>query len=98
MKTALFLSVNGSSAVGIIAEDLKIESALVIIYGGTEKGNENQMYCRNTLKDSDNEFLNQLSSSSIRPGIFIVKDPGYLRSDVTGCSHSKLLSNNTSRQ
>ncbi|KAF5688726.1 FK506-binding protein [Fusarium circinatum] len=55
-KTALFLSVNDSTAFGIMTEDLKIESALLIICGGIEKGNGDQMYYRNTLKDSGKQF------------------------------------------
>ncbi|KAF5986960.1 FK506-binding protein 2 [Fusarium bulbicola] len=56
MKTALFLSANDSAAVGIMAEDLKIESTLLVICGGTEKGNGDQMYYRDTLKNSGKQF------------------------------------------
>ncbi|KAF5606313.1 FK506-binding 2 [Fusarium subglutinans] len=56
MKTALFLSVDGSAAVGIIAEDFKIESTLLVICGGTEKGNGDRMYYRDTLKDLGKQF------------------------------------------
>lgn len=65
MKAALFLSALASAAVGVVAEELKIDVTLpVICERKTQKGDRVQMHYRGTLKDSGKQFD---ASKSLRP-------------------------------
>lgn len=57
MKAALFLSALASTAVGVVAEELKIDVTLpVICERKTQKGDGVHMHYRGTLKDSGKQF------------------------------------------
>ncbi|KAF9776559.1 Peptidyl-prolyl cis-trans isomerase fpr2 [Fusarium sp. DS 682] len=57
MKAALFLSALASAAVGVVAEDLKIDVTLPVVCDRkTQKGDRVQMHYRGTLKDSGKQF------------------------------------------
>ncbi|KAI1058789.1 hypothetical protein LB507_003485 [Fusarium sp. FIESC RH6] len=57
MKAALFLSALASAAVGVVAEELKIDVTLpVVCERKTQKGDRVQMHYRGTLKDSGKQF------------------------------------------
>ncbi|KAL9575690.1 hypothetical protein ACKAV7_000488 [Fusarium commune] len=57
MKAALFLSALATAAVGVVAEDLKIDVTLPVVCDRkTQKGDRVQMHYRGTLKDSGKQF------------------------------------------
>ncbi|KAF5238591.1 hypothetical protein FAUST_5448 [Fusarium austroamericanum] len=57
MKAALFLSALASTAVGVVAEELKIDVTLpVVCERKTQKGDGVHMHYRGTLKDSGKQF------------------------------------------
>ncbi|KAH7257512.1 FK506-binding protein 2 [Fusarium tricinctum] len=57
MKAALFLSALASAAVGVVAEELKIDVTLpVVCERKTQKGDKVQMHYRGTLKASGEQF------------------------------------------
>ncbi|KAG5753952.1 hypothetical protein H9Q70_003405 [Fusarium xylarioides] len=57
MKAALLLSALASAAVGVVAEDLKIDVTLPVVCDRkTQKGDRVQMHYRGTLKDSGKQF------------------------------------------
>ncbi|KAI1041542.1 hypothetical protein LB505_001810 [Fusarium chuoi] len=57
MKAALLLSALASAAIGVIAEDLKIDVTLPVVCDRkTKKGDRVQMHYRGTLKDSGKQF------------------------------------------
>jgi FK506-binding protein 2 len=65
MKAALFLSALASAAVGVVAEELKIDVTLpVVCERKTQKGDKVHMHYRGTLKDSGKQFD---ASKSLRP-------------------------------
>ncbi|QGI58315.1 hypothetical protein CEK27_000440 [Fusarium fujikuroi] len=57
MKAALLLSALASAAIGVVAEDLKIDVSLPVVCDRkTKKGDRVQMHYRGTLKDSGEQF------------------------------------------
>ncbi|KAI1018652.1 hypothetical protein LB503_005930 [Fusarium chuoi] len=57
MKAALLLSALASAAIGVVAEDLKIDVTLPVVCDRkTKKGDRVQMHYRGTLKDSGKQF------------------------------------------
>ncbi|CCT61890.1 probable FK506-binding protein (FKBP) [Fusarium fujikuroi] len=57
MKAALLLSALASAAIGVVAEDLKIDVTLPVVCDRkTKKGDRVQMHYRGTLKDSGEQF------------------------------------------
>ncbi|KAG4266191.1 FK506-binding protein 2 [Fusarium proliferatum] len=57
MKATLLLSALASAAIGVVAEDLKIDVTLPVVCDRkTKKGDRVQMHYRGTLKDSGKQF------------------------------------------
>lgn len=85
MKAALFLSALATAAVGVVAEDLKIDVTLPVVCDRkTQKGDRVQMHYRGTLKDSGKQFdaskfLRLASTSMIVAKQMLIWTQGYDR-------------------